>query len=207
MECNHEDRRVLIGYQLIECKRGQTINSLLTWSKRWEVDKSTVRRFLYLLQNDNMIEIENVQKTTRLTVCKYEDYNDVRHDKETIKKRKRNDKETQDNSDATQTNNETNNELNKGESPQKKNFRELTEKEFYDDVARFKSKYPKDLLRDFYDYWSEPAVNSKMKFQLQDTWDLNRRLKRWQRNDFKKTDSKPTDTALPTSPTLKVLNQ
>jgi hypothetical protein len=92
MECNHSDRKVSIGFELIECRRGQSLNSLLTWSQMWRVDKSTVRRFLKLLEADGMVKSENVKKTTRLTVCNYDDYNS-----------KRNATQLTDNSDATQT--------------------------------------------------------------------------------------------------------
>src|SRR5438128_8696285 len=79
MECNHSDQKVSIGFDLIECKRGQSINSLLTWSKMWKKDKSTIKRFFTLLERDGMIQTENVKKTTRLTVCNYDSYNSKRN--------------------------------------------------------------------------------------------------------------------------------
>jgi hypothetical protein len=75
MECNHSEKKVTIGFQLIECKRGQSVNSLQTWAKMWLVDVGQVRRFFKLLQADGMVLTENVKKTTRLTVCNYDSYN------------------------------------------------------------------------------------------------------------------------------------
>jgi DNA-binding transcriptional regulator YhcF (GntR family) len=75
LEANHTDRKVGIGFQLIECRRGQTLLSMQNWSERWRVDVSTVRRFMELLKNDDMIVTENVQKTTRITICNYDSYN------------------------------------------------------------------------------------------------------------------------------------
>jgi hypothetical protein len=94
LDVNYADRKILIGETVIECKRGQSINSLETWAKRWRTNKSKVRRFLYLLKNDHMVVLENVQKTTRLTVCNYDSYNDWRNDSETILKTQRNGSET-----------------------------------------------------------------------------------------------------------------
>src|SRR6185295_5609265 len=112
MECNHEDRQVLIKFELIDCKRGQTINSLLTWSKRWHVDTSTVRRFLYLCESDAMITVENLKITTRLTVCNYDAYNSNQQTKQFQSNGKAIPKQSQDtlqsNLDAIQTNNEIN---------------------------------------------------------------------------------------------------
>ena len=44
--------------------------------------------------------------------------------------------------------------------------------------------YGKDLLNDFYKYWTEPnPSNTKFRKELQKTWSLERRLETWARND------------------------
>jgi hypothetical protein len=57
-------------------------------------------------------------------------------------------------------------------------------------------KYGQQMLQDFYEYWSEPnPSHTKMRFELQKTWDVNRRLARWARNNFngnRNGNSKPT---------------
>ena len=56
---------------------------------------------------------------------------------------------------------------------------------FKKQVFEFTNQFNIDLLNEFYNYWSEPnKSNTKMKFQMEKTWDLNRRLKRWAGNDF-----------------------
>jgi DNA-binding transcriptional regulator YhcF (GntR family) len=79
---NWQDKKLNEKYKLVDCKRGQTIMSLENMAKRWGVDKSTVRRFLKMLQDDAMIETENLQFTTRITVCNYDSYNNPRHTKQ-----------------------------------------------------------------------------------------------------------------------------
>lgn len=93
---NHKDKKVLIGDNLIDCNRGQCILSLDSWAKKFGLgwNKSKVRRFFKLLENDHMIVTENVTKTTRITVCKYDSYQDERNESETKVKRKRNKDET-----------------------------------------------------------------------------------------------------------------
>lgn len=95
LNANFEDKKVLIKGALYDCKRGQSVYSLDTWAKRWGADKSKVRRFLNMLETDGMITLENISVSTRLTVCKYECYQDERHADETQVKRKRNADETQ----------------------------------------------------------------------------------------------------------------
>lgn len=78
LNVNHSDKKILIGNELYDVKRGQSINSQLTWAKRWNWDRSRVRRFFKTLEKDKMVVLEPDTKTTILTVCKYDSYQDVR---------------------------------------------------------------------------------------------------------------------------------
>jgi len=71
---NFEDSKVAFGYKILECKRGQSLMSLLSWAKRWNVSKSVINNFFSMLERDGMITIENETVTTRLTICNYETY-------------------------------------------------------------------------------------------------------------------------------------
>ena len=95
MTVNHDDAKVLIKGTLIECKRGQSVRSLDSWGRDWNVTKGAVRDFFRLLQNDAMLHTESLQITTRITVCNYEDYQTELHAEETQKKRNANAEETQ----------------------------------------------------------------------------------------------------------------
>jgi hypothetical protein len=92
---NHSDTKVNIGYMLIDCKRGQSIKSLSNWAKQWSCSKDTVRNFFKLLEKDSMILLESLQKTTRLTVCNYDNYQTNLHAEQTQGKRCPNDTSTQ----------------------------------------------------------------------------------------------------------------
>jgi hypothetical protein len=89
LEVNHTDSKVVIKNKIYECKRGEKLYSLDTWATRWKTNKSKVRRFLDLLQKDSMIVLKSETQTTRLIVCKYEDYQELRHADETHLTRKR----------------------------------------------------------------------------------------------------------------------
>lgn len=92
---NHTTTKVLIKGSLIECNRGQSVRSLESWAKDWNVSKKTVRDFFKLLEKDNMLSYENIKVSTRITILNYDTYNDVVNTKETQSKRKVNAKETQ----------------------------------------------------------------------------------------------------------------
>lgn len=94
---NFKDNKILMGNQLIECKRGQSVMSLQQWATRWKVDKNKVRNFFVLLEKDGMILHENLSKTTRITICKYDTYQSIQNDNETDSKQNQNANETQTN--------------------------------------------------------------------------------------------------------------
>ena len=53
----------------------------------------------------------------------------------------------------------------------------------------FHTKYTKELRRAFFDYWTEPNKSkTKMRFELEKTWDTGRRLARWANNSFNKQE-------------------
>lgn len=179
---NHAESKKVIKGEIFTCKRGETLRSLDTLSKELKCDKSKVRRFLNLLQSDNMIELKNESKTTRITICNYDTYQVERNADETQMKRKRNANETQTtpNNNVNNNNNE-NNVNNLGSTKFKIEERKL---KFADTLKPFLNVYGRELLNEFYAYWTEPnKSNTKFKQELQKTWDLSRRLETWAKND------------------------
>jgi hypothetical protein len=65
---------------------------------------------------------------------------------------------------------------------------------FADSLKDYLDIYNKEMLNDFYSYWTEATLdkNPKLKFELQRTWSYSRRLAQWKRNDDK-FNPKPTD--------------
>ena len=58
---------------------------------------------------------------------------------------------------------------------------------FAETIKPFVSDYGKDICKEFYLYWTEPNTSkTKLKFELQRTWEIKRRLDRWVKNNFNK---------------------
>lgn len=57
----------------------------------------------------------------------------------------------------------------------------LTRKDsFYQSLVPYVGKYPKDMIRAFFDYWSElNKSETKMRYELEKTWELSKRLATW----------------------------
>ena len=59
------------------------------------------------------------------------------------------------------------------------------QKLFMQELSPFVEKYGKAMVRKFYDYWSEPNKSStKIRMEMEKTWELPRRLERWASNNF-----------------------
>jgi hypothetical protein len=187
---NHTGKKVIIGNTLIECNRGQSINSIGTWSQRWRIDPSKVRRFFKLLESDGMIVTENVCKTTRVTVCNYDSYNGMRrdNDEKVMKKRRDGDEKVTTNNNGNKVNNENqDNNVNvlSGQSPL--SFKKMDEKDFLNEINLYSDQYDVDVVTKFFNYWTEKNESGKMRFQLNKTWETKKRLANWKDGpNFKK---------------------
>ncbi len=54
---------------------------------------------------------------------------------------------------------------------------------FYGELTAYVATYGKDMVRAFYDYWSEPnQARTKMRREMERTWDTARRLGSWERH-------------------------
>ena len=62
---------------------------------------------------------------------------------------------------------------------------EKRNKDFHIHCQTFTEEFGKETIEEFFLYWTEPnKSNSKMKFEMQPTWDTKRRLQRWVDSDY-----------------------
>ena len=110
MEVNHKGRKVLISGELIQCDRGQSLNSLDSWSKLFGKGwtKQKVRTFFSLLKEDAMINTEGMRKTTRLTICNYGTYQNKQHRENTENNTETTQRQHAENTETTPNNNDNN---------------------------------------------------------------------------------------------------
>ncbi|WPV66310.1 DUF4373 domain-containing protein [Chitinophaga sp. LS1] len=60
------------------------------------------------------------------------------------------------------------------------------QQKFYQELTYYLEQYKPEMLRAFYNHWSEPnRSKTKMKCELEETWDLKLRLIKWEKNDAK----------------------
>jgi hypothetical protein len=63
---------------------------------------------------------------------------------------------------------------------------EERKQKFAQTLEPFLSEFGREILNEFYKYWTEPnQKKTKLKFEMQKTWDAKRRLDTWKKNELK----------------------
>lgn len=88
------------------------------------------------------------------------------------------------------------NDLESPEQPRQDDISERT-KHFKEQLESFTTEFTKKTVDDFFRYWSEPNKGkTKMRYEMEKTWDTHRRLITWQNNESKFNKNK-NDNATP----------
>lgn len=74
LEANHSSKKFLLGNELVECKRGETISSLRKLSKNWGWSTTKVKNFLKLLEEEGMVTYKSNSKYTHIRIENYDFY-------------------------------------------------------------------------------------------------------------------------------------
>ena len=187
-KANIEDKM----WQGLLIKRGQFVSSLdaLRVESGFSIQK--IRTCLKRFENTQEITIKSTNKYSIVTICNYESYQISC-------------------SDYQQAEQQTNNKQTTNEQQQLKNIKNIRKKEsstivepkksfsltpaenlqkrkdkFYNSLVPFVETYKKEMIRAFFDYWTEPNKSeTKMRFELERTWDVKRRLFTWASRDNK----------------------
>ena len=168
-------------------ERGQLVTGRKQLCLETGLSERTIRTCLQRLEDTGEITRKSTNKFSIVTICNYDTYQheDLQNDQQTTNKRPTNDQQT------TTTSEYKKERIYKKESstivePKKKISLTLIEnlekrnKLFYESLVPYVETYGKELIRAFYDYWTEPNKSkTKMRFELEKTWDVKRRLNTW----------------------------
>ena len=182
-------------------ERGQLVTGRRQLSIETGLSERTIRTCLQRLEDTGEITIKTTNKFSIITICNYDtyQYEDNKNGQQTTNKRQTNDQQT---TTAKEYNKER---IYKKETSTvvdaKKSFSltlaenlEKRNKSFYQSLVPYVDTYGKELIRAFFDYWTEPNKSkTKMRFELEKTWDVKRRLKTWaDRDKFKSNGTDKT---------------
>ena len=172
---NRDEREELLGGKPIKCNSGQFTTGRKQLSEATGINESKIERILtYFEKIEQQIEQQKTSTNRLISILNWSEYQLTEQQSE---QRVNNERTT---SEHTTRSKEVKEE-------EKKVIIEKIQKDFYQSLTPFVKEFGRDTLREFYEYWSEPNKSkTKIKFQLEKTWDTRLRLLRWVKNDFGK---------------------
>lgn len=200
LRANKEDKK----WRGILIKRGQLVTSVATISEETKLSTQQVRTSLNRLKSTNEITSKTTNRFTLVTVCKYESYQLYEEVEQQTKQQalqQTNNKQITNKQQRLKNNKNIRN--NKKESiltnvridekatdapvvaTTTTDDMELRKEKFYQSLVPYVAKYGKDMVRAFYDYWTEKTYGGrKMRFEKQQAFEISKRLATWQKHDL-----------------------
>lgn len=200
LRANKEDKK----WRGILIKRGQLVTSVATISEETKLSTQQVRTSLNRLKSTNEITSKTTNRFTLVTVCKYESYQLYEEVEQQAKQQalqQTNNKQITNKQQQLKNNKNIRN--NKKESiltnvridekatdapvvaTTTTDDMELRKEKFYQSLVPYVAKYGKDMVRAFYDYWTEKTYGGrKMRFEKQQAFEISKRLATWQKHDL-----------------------
>ena len=200
LRANKEDKK----WRGILIKRGQLVTSVATISEETKLSTQQVRTSLNRLKSTNEITSKTTNRFTLVTVCKYESYQLYEEAEQQTKQQalqQTNNKQITNKQQQLKNNKNIRN--NKKESiltnvridekatdapvvaSTTTDDMELRKEKFYQSLVPYVAKYGKDMVRAFYDYWTEKTYGGrKMRFEKQQAFEISKRLATWQKHDL-----------------------
>lgn len=200
LRANKEDKK----WRGILIKRGQLVTSVATISEETKLSTQQVRTSLNRLKSTNEITSKTTNRFTLVTVCKYESYQLYDEAEQQTKQQalqQTNNKQITNKQQQLKNNKNIRN--NKKESiltnvridekatdapvvaTTTTDDMELRKEKFYQSLVPYVAKYGKDMVRAFYDYWTEKTYGGrKMRFEKQQAFEISKRLATWQKHDL-----------------------
>lgn len=200
LRANKEDKK----WRGILIKRGQLVTSVATISEETKLSTQQVRTSLNRLKSTNEITSKTTNRFTLVTVCKYESYQLYEEvEQQTKQQALQQTNNKQITNKQQQLKNNKNIRNNKKESiltnvridekatdapvvaTTTTDDMELRKEKFYKSLVPYVAKYGKDMVRAFYDYWTEKTYGGrKMRFEKQQAFEISKRLATWQKHDL-----------------------
>lgn len=168
LKANFKDK----SWRGVDVKRGQFITSLETMKNETKLSTQKIRTCLDKLEKTQEINKQSNKQYTLITVCKYDTY----QGKQELNNKQLTNEQQTTNKQITTTNNI--NKDNKSIEDRKT--------EFKNSLYNFLDKYNKDMLNNFYQYWTEHNEGGKkMRFEYakNQPFNITRRLATWKLKD------------------------
>ena len=169
LKANHKPKKY--KGKLIEV--GQHVTGLEVLCKETGLSIQKIRTAISKLKSTNEITIKTSSKGTVIQIVNYTKYQIVTNELTN----------QQQTSNKPATTNKNDKNVKNDIKERKAEFKKL--------LAKHKDVYVLEMIKDFYEYWTEHSPNDKkLRFEKQTSFDVNRRLKTWLKNSKQTYTSK-----------------
>lgn len=148
--------------------KGQVVTGRRKISEATGISEQTIRTCMLRLIETGEILVESTNKFSIITICNYEKY-----------------QYTEAESNLQETNSQPAETTPVKPKKTKEDIEAATKKrmaDFYNSLIPYVRTYGKEMVRQFYDYWSETNKSgSRMRWEQEKTWVLEKRLEYWSR--------------------------
>lgn len=198
LTANTEDKR----WQGKVIKRGQLVVSVANICEATHLTAQQARTALNRLKSTNEITIKTTNKYSLITICKYDSYqladDGVQQTKQQANQQTNNKRTTNEQQQLKNNKNIRSKEDNKKEkkvkekvvapivaTPKAESIESRKEK-FYQSLVPYVEKYGREMVREFFDYWTELTPSGrKMRVEQQRVFEIPKRLATWKKNEMK----------------------
>ena len=172
LRANHSEGKFLLGNHMLNVKRGSFVTSQQQLCKQFNWGTTKLRSYLKLMETEDMIVVNPLAKATCITISNYDSYQNIQTENNMRPDQRKTENKLQSKSN--------NNNLIKETIKQR-------EEKFINLVIGIskenKEKFDETMVKNFCDYWTESNVNGqKMRYEMQKTFDIKRRLSKWLQN-------------------------
>lgn len=188
LKANHCQKEWLYKNKSFAVKPGQFITSRKALSYETGINQSQIERILKCFEIEQQIEQQNLFTSRLITITYWDEYQkpEQQIEQQNNSKITANEQQNNTNNNINNVNNDKNKEykdiIAKATKPKHSIEEQMKELEF--ELALYRGEFPEQMLKEFYDYWTEPNQSkTKIKQKLQKTWDTKRRLNTWASND------------------------
>ena len=188
MSANWTEKEEVFGGVPIMCKAGQFTTGRKQLSEQTGISESKVERILnYFEKIEQQIEQQKSNRNRLITVLNWNEYQTseqpIEQQLNNNRTHYKNNKNIKNNKNDKNIKNEEEDKSEIPISPPPKIVKlsiEEREKNFYNEIAEFTTKYEPEMLRAFFNYWSEKNKGgAKMRFELEKTFEISKRLTTW----------------------------
>lgn len=175
---NYEDKK----WKGITIKAGSRVTSFSVLAKETGLTVKQIRVALTKLENSGEVARKRAHEGQAVILCKWEK---LQSDEEK-RARKRADRGHTEGRPRATTKEVKNNKKERTKELRIVKSIEERKSDFVEILRTHIENYPRELLNNFFEYWTEHGPNDKkMRFEKQTSFDISRRLKTWSNNESK----------------------